>query len=111
MKTIKSITRRITRKIARTIKYKIFNRKHNRDRSRRWQLREILDGIYTNVDGLQITDVKIKETKNVLIFSITLGRPGLFIGKSGCTYDQTKNALEYFYNKSVEIKIKESKLW
>ena len=64
-----------------------------------------------SVDSLQITKITAKESKNKLDVYIELGRPGLLIGKGGSTFDMVKSRLQAYFQKDVEIHIKESIIW
>jgi len=76
------------------------------------------DGIYDEVPAqvsittwqLGITNFDFEFKGNLLIMTITLLRPGLLIGKGGTTIDLVSAFLSTNEH-SVEIKIKESKLW
>jgi len=58
----------------------------------------------TTLASLQITDVKI----NGNIVTITLGRPGLLIGKAGTTINIVTDSLSMRFNKPIHIHIAES---
>ena len=60
-------------------------------------------------DILKITDVNAKKKMNKIIVTITLGRPGLLIGKGGKTIDDLNGYLADRFKKEVKIKIIESK--
>ena len=65
-----------------------------------------------NRDSIQITDVNVLgNNKKKITIQIILGRPGLIIGKAGRTIDALRVFMEDYFQKEVEIKIKESKLW
>jgi predicted RNA-binding protein YlqC (UPF0109 family) len=62
------------------------------------------------VSQLEITNLDFKITDEKLTLTVTLGRPGLLIGKGGSTID----ALAKFLSTGslpVDIRIIESKLW
>lgn len=61
--------------------------------------------------SLEITDVRVKNKLCYVVVTVTLGRPGLLIGKMGETIDDLTLYLEKILEKKVLIKIKESKLW
>ena len=61
--------------------------------------------------SLEITDVVVKNKRSYVEVTITLGRPGLLIGKGGSTIDALILYLERVLEKKFEIKIIESKLW
>lgn len=65
--------------------------------------------IYRSV--LEITDIQSKFKSNEIIITITLGRPGLLIGKGGKDIDKLTKYLTRRFDKEVQIKIIESKLW
>jgi len=54
----------------------------------------------------QLHHIDVK-TKNDITITITLGRPGLLIGKSGKTIDEITNELSNWLEKPVKIKINE----
>lgn len=58
----------------------------------------------TTLASLQITDAKI----NGNVVTITLGRPGLLIGKAGTTIDTVADSLSMRFNKPIRIHIVES---
>ena len=65
-----------------------------------------------SLNVLLITDIKFYNKDNIIIMEITLGRPGLLIGKSGTTINKiTKHLNDNDYMKEVKIIIVESKLW
>lgn len=64
-----------------------------------------------SIADLQITDLRIKEKKEVVVINIVLCRPALLIGKKGETIDNLVRCLSFYLKKNVEIKIVESKLW
>jgi hypothetical protein len=64
-----------------------------------------------SIADLQITDLRIKEKKEVVVINIVLCRPALLIGKKGETINNLVRSLRIYLNKNVEIKIVESKLW
>lgn len=64
-----------------------------------------------NRSVLEITDVDVKIKKKLVIVTVTLGRPGLLIGKMGRTIDALTEYLKKILERDVEILIKESKLW
>lgn len=61
--------------------------------------------------SLEITDVAVKNKRSYVKVTITLGRPGLLIGKMGSTIDALTLYLEKVLEKKFEINIIESKLW
>lgn len=63
------------------------------------------------IDTFQITyfTVDFKEKENVV--NITLGRPGILIGKGGKTIDTLREFLTKRLKKPTRIHITESKLW
>jgi ribosomal protein S3 len=79
-------------------------------RIRRW-----MQQFFENEDivrcRLEITAVDVKIKRHKITVTVTLGRPGLLIGKAGRTIDALKAYLEKIAEREVEIKIKESKLW
>jgi ribosomal protein S3 len=58
-----------------------------------------------NVYGI----TRIQVERNTL--TITLTRPGIFIGKAGNHYEAVKQVLSARLGEPISIKIKESKLW
>lgn len=62
------------------------------------------------VSQLEITNLEFDFKPKKLILTVTLGRPGLLIGKGGRTIDALAEWLSD-ENQKVEIRIKESTLW
>lgn len=79
------------------------------------RVRRLMSQFFVNEDisrdVLEITDVDVKIKKKLVTVTVTLGRPGLLIGKMGKTIDALKEYLENMIERDVEILIKESKLW
>lgn len=61
--------------------------------------------------SFEITNVEPEDTKDAVNVTITLGRPGLLIGKGGRTMDLLKEHLTKCFQKEAKIFIIESKLW
>ena len=79
------------------------------------KVRRLMNQFFINKDitrqTLEITDVVVKNKLTHVKVTVTLGRPGLLIGKMGRTIDALTLYLEKILEKKVEISIKESKLW
>lgn len=60
---------------------------------------------------MEITSVGAAEKENKIIITITLCRPGLFIGKSGKSIDALTLYLNKFFDKEIKFKIEEEKMW
>jgi ribosomal protein S3 len=79
------------------------------------KVRRLINQFFVNEDivrqSLEITDVVVKNKWYCVKVTITLGRPGLLIGKAGKTIDALVLYLEKILEKNVVISIKESKLW
>ena len=67
------------------------------------------EGIFRQ--SLEITDVVVKNKRSCVKVTITLGRPGILIGKGGNNIDAITLYLERVLEKKFEIKMIESKLW
>ncbi len=59
----------------------------------------------------EISDIKTEDESNTVIVTITLGRPGVLIGKGGRTIDSLKEHLTKHFQKNTEIRIIETTLW
>lgn len=55
----------------------------------------------------QIHKFESVENDGKLIVTVTLGRPGLLIGKGGCMIDRIQNELTEFFEKPTKIHIQE----
>lgn len=58
-----------------------------------------------------ITKVESKELKNEIVVTVTLERPGVFIGKGGSVIDKLSAGLSEELGKKVRIDLEESQLW
>lgn len=66
------------------------------------------------IDKLQITNIDVHIPDDVnddIIFKVTLGRPGMLIGKGGSTFDAVEKWLSDYAERPVKIDIIESNLW
>ncbi len=59
----------------------------------------------------QLHHVGVITRKSDVVVNITLGRPGLLIGKGGRTIDEITKGLSVWLEKPVKIKIKEHSVW
>ena len=98
--------------IFRKIKYYLFPKtymlsEYNRNARR---VRRIIDNYFNeqklSICSLQITDINVNLKRNRI--TITLNRPGLFIGKAGKHFDCINLLLNRSFNRVITIKIKES---
>ena len=62
-------------------------------------------------DVLQVTNISIKENKTKMVVTVSLGRPGLLIGRHGSIIDQIEKDMSDFFHKEVKISIKETIIW
>lgn len=58
-----------------------------------------------------ITNVKVNDSKIKTTITITVQRPGLFIGRKRKNINNLENSFKNSFKKSLEIKIKQSKIW
>ena len=65
----------------------------------------------TSIDSLRICDIQYKDTRTTRKITITLGRPGLLIGKAGRTIDDLQKYLTTIYDRKVTFHIVESDLF
>ena len=56
-----------------------------------------------------LRNIKVKVTKNKIIYYITIFRPGIFIGPKGDYINLIQNTLKRMNDKEIEINIKEWK--
>jgi predicted RNA-binding protein YlqC (UPF0109 family) len=70
---------------------------------------ELSSGFPSNY--IQMTKVIVKEKKAEVNITVELSRPGLLIGKAGRTIDAVNKRLADYFNKKVNIHIKESYLF
>ena len=59
----------------------------------------------------QLHHIGVVTRKSDIVVTITLGRPGLLIGKSGQTIDEITKRLSDWLEKPVKIKINEYSVW
>ncbi len=59
----------------------------------------------------RITNISVKEKRNIVHVNITLERPGMIIGKSGCVIDALTKYLSKELSKEVKIHLIESEIW
>lgn len=90
---------------------KYLAKKFERQKSVRRSIDFYFDEYDVNRAILEITDVKSKFISKKIIITITLCRPGLLIGKQGKDIDKLTAYLSRRFDKEVQIKILESKLW
>jgi ribosomal protein S3 len=64
-----------------------------------------------NKDSFNIHLIETKTKEKTVFVKIWLGRPGVFIGKGGETFDGIKKCLSDRLNKPVEIELKEFDVW
>jgi ribosomal protein S3 len=55
----------------------------------------------------QLHHIEVVTSKNDIVITITLGRPGMLIGKGGQTIDEITKRLSDWFEKPVKIKINE----
>jgi ribosomal protein S3 len=61
--------------------------------------------------AFEIHYIEVKTKKSEIIVTITLGRPGLFIGKQGRTLDEIRKYLSDTLEKPVKIQLMEYDVW
>lgn len=59
----------------------------------------------------QLHHIGVATSKTDIVVTITLGRPGLLIGKGGRTIDEITKRLSDWLEKPVKIKINEYSVW
>ena len=59
----------------------------------------------------QLHHIGVVTSKSDIVVTITLGKPGLLIGKSGRTIDEITKCLSDWLEKPVKIKINEYSVW
>lgn len=59
----------------------------------------------------QLHHIEVKTNKADIVVTVTLGRPGLLIGKGGETFDEITKRLSDWLKKPVKIKIRECNVW
>jgi len=62
-------------------------------------------------DRMLITEISSNRIKNGIQVNITLGRPGLLIGKAGSTIATLEKYLEDRFSTNIKIHIVESQMW
>lgn len=79
------------------------------------KVRRLMSQFFINKEiirqSLEITDVQVKNKLCYVKIVVTLGRPGLLIGRGGETIDALTLYLEKILEKKILISIEESKLW
>ncbi len=55
--------------------------------------------------------IEVDEVEEIVNVTITLERPGIFIGKAGSTINQITTFLTMYLNKTVKIHLKEFNPW
>lgn len=79
----------------------------------KFAFRMLLENSEVDINKLIITNFELVESNDIaIIILITLERPGLLIGRAGQLINELTNSLSaWFDNKTIEIKVKESRLW
>lgn len=116
--------RTLKRNVIRCIKKKFENKEHvDLKRKIKFFFRTFFEGYVDEVDfyieptikmelcKLEITDLSFKFKKDYIQLTVTLGRPGLLVGRYGSTIDNLMSSLTSYVGKKVKIYIIESKLW
>ena len=78
--------------------------KDENDKNVKWFLESYYEEINCDINSLQIHYIEVK-TKNTIEIEITLGRPGLLIGKAGRTINEIESRLSDWLEKPTKIKI------
>lgn len=77
----------------------------------KYSLRSYFEENDFNYQILELHYIDVKTSKKEIVVEITLGRPGLLIGKAGRTIDEITKKLSDWLEKPVRIEIIEFNVW
>lgn len=88
-----------------------WNKKKNDKQFRIWSMYNALEMLDIDIRDMQFSKVDVKETKKKITYTITLGRPGLLIGRHGIQIDSIRNHITVMTHKEVVINVIEHDIW
>jgi len=65
----------------------------------------------SSISMMEVSKIDVFDSKNKLCLVFHLARPGILIGRKGEDIDAFRKYLSEYFNKTVEIKIKEVEIW